>query len=148
MHRDAKLQWDPQAFASFWVNHASRLLMKLFEEELRPLGFGMAYLPVAFALAQNEKMLQRDLAEEAHVEQPTMAALLARMERDGLVAREPHPDDKRAMHISLTKKARSTMPEARKRLFAVAERLTDGFSAEERETFVRLLKRAVANLER
>lgn len=151
MHRDAKLpklEWDPQAFASFWINHASRLLMRLFEEELRPLGFGMAYLPVAFALSQNEKMLQKELATEAHVEQPTMAALLTRMERDGLIEREPHPSDKRASYIALTKKARGAMPEARKRLFTVAERLTEGFTAAERDTFIALLRRAAANLER
>ena len=46
------------------------------------------------------------------------------------------------------KKARASMPEARKRLFAVAEHLTDGFRADERALFVQMLKRAVANLER
>lgn len=139
--------WQPTDYASFWINHASRLLMRHFEAKLRPLGFGMAYLPVTMALAEKGALLQKDLAAEAHVEQPTMAALLVRMERDGLITREPHPDDKRAVHITLTAKAKREIPAAREALFDVAERVTKGFTAAERETFLALLQRAVENLE-
>lgn len=138
--------WEPEAYASFWINHASRLLMREFEARLRPFGLGMAYLPVVFALAEHGALLQKDLAAHAHVEQPTMAALLTRMERDGLIAREPHPDDRRATTIRLTPKAKRAIPEARGLLGEVADRVTEGFSETERTMFVALLQRAVANL--
>src|SRR5271170_1592825 len=93
-------RWDPESAPSFWINHASRLLMRHFEQRLRPLDFGMAYLPVVVALQENGSLLQKELAERAHVEQPTMAALLTRMESDGLIAREAHPSDKRASQVS------------------------------------------------
>ena len=67
----------------------------------------MAYLPVAIALEENGSLLQKQLAERAHVEQPTMAALLVRMERDGLISREALPDDKRSSRISLSAKAKA-----------------------------------------
>ena len=139
--------WDPSSWASFWINQASRLLMRRFEQRLRPLGFGMAYLPVLVALEKNEGLLQRELAQHAHVEQPTIAALLARMERDGLISREPHPDDLRAQQIAITARARARLPDAKSRLTEVAEVVTLGFSKQERETFLSLLRRAVANLE-
>lgn len=138
--------WDPEAAHSFWINHASRVLMRRFEQRLRPLDFGMAYLPVVLALEEDGALLQKDLAERAHVEQPTMAALLARMERDGLVAREPHPTDKRASQIRLTAKAKSRLPLAKEVLRNVAETVTTGFSEKERDTFLKLLRRAVQNL--
>lgn len=138
--------WDPAAAPSYWINQASRVLMRRFEQRLRPLDFGMAYLPVALALEEEGALLQKDLAERAHVEQPTMAALLARMERDGLVAREPHPTDKRASQIRLTTKAKSRLPLAKEVLWNVAETVTIGFSEKERETFLKLLRRAVQNL--
>lgn len=141
------LSWDPTAWPSFWINHASRLLMRRFEQHLRPLDFGMACLPVAMALEERGPMLQKELAEHAHVEQPTMAALLGRMERDGLIAREPHPSDKRASRISLTAKARARLPKARAALVPIAEQLTAGFSDRERATFLALLERAVKNLD-
>lgn len=140
-------RWDPEATPTFWINHASRLLMRHFEQRLRPLDFGMAYLPVVVALEKHGPLLQKQLAEHARVEQPTMAALLTRMERDGLVEREPHPDDKRASQISLSKKARERLPQAMAQLVEVAEQATAGFSERERDTLMALLRRVVANLE-
>ena len=139
-------RWDPESAPTFWINHASRLLMRHFEERLRPLDFGMAYLPVVVALREDAALLQRELAERAHVEQPTMAALLLRMERDGLIVREPHPSDKRASQISLTKKAKSRLPLAREVLGEVAAQATAGFSEGERATLKELLRRVVNNL--
>ncbi len=123
------------------------MLMRRFEQRLRPLGFGMAYLPVLVALEENEGLLQRELAQRAHVEQPTIAALLARMERDGLISRAPDPDDLRVQRISINARAKSRLPEAKARLTEVAEVVTRGFSGQERETFLAMLRRAVANLE-
>ncbi|NOK16695.1 MarR family winged helix-turn-helix transcriptional regulator [Corallococcus carmarthensis] len=139
--------WDPEAAPTFWINHASRLLMRHFEQRLRPLDFGMAYLPVVVALEEHGPLLQKQLAEHARVEQPTMAALLTRMERDGLIEREPHPDDKRASQISLSAKGRERLPQAKEQLTEVAEQATAGFSERERATFMALLRRVVANLE-
>lgn len=139
--------FDPESYPSFWINHGSRLLMRQFEERLRPLGVGMAYLPVLMALEEKGPLLQKDLAEQSRVEQPTMAALLARMDRDGLVTRIQHPNDKRASLVTLTPKAKKAMPKALEQLRAVADRVTIGFDGADRAAFLRLLKRAVANLE-
>jgi MarR family transcriptional regulator, transcriptional regulator for hemolysin len=139
--------WDPQAAPSFWINHASRLLLRHFERVLRPFGFGWAYVPVVIALEEHGALQQKELAELAHVEQPTMAALLARMERDELIVRTPHPADKRASLIALTRKAKARVPVAKEALARVADRVWVGFSAEEQRVFFALLQRAVANLE-
>ncbi len=138
--------WDPESTPTFWINHASRLLMRHFEERLRPLDFGMAYLRVVFALLENGALLQKELASQAHVEQPTMAALLARMQRDGLIKRDAHPSDKRASKISLSAKAKSRLPLAKARLGEVAERALSGFSKRDRKILMALLRRIVVNL--
>jgi len=140
-------RWDPESSPTFWVNHASRSIMRRFEQRLRPLDFGMAYLPVVIALKENGALLQRHLAERARVEQPTMAALLARMERDGLIVRKPHPSDRRASQISLSAKAKARLPSARERLGEVAEQATLGFSERELATLIALLRRVVNNLD-
>ncbi len=139
--------WIPEAAPTFWINHASRLLMREFERVLRPLDFGFAYMRVLGALLRSdEPMQQKHLAESAQVEQPTMAALLTRMERDGLIERTPHPEDKRASHIEVTRKARARVEKGRDALRTVAERALEGFSEAERETLRSLLARVVKNL--
>jgi MarR family transcriptional regulator, transcriptional regulator for hemolysin len=139
--------WDPQAAPTFWINHASRLIQRMFEQRLRKLGFGMAYLPVLVTLDENGPVTQKELVAHAHVEQPTMAALLARMERDGVIAREPHPDDQRASLIALTAKAKARLPKVKEQLSqGVAEALL-GLSERERATLLTLLRRVVSNLD-
>jgi DNA-binding MarR family transcriptional regulator len=106
----------------------------------------MAYLPVLVALEQNGALLQKQLAEQAHVGQPAMAALLGRMERDGLISRKPDPNDKRSSRIVLSAKARARVPKAKERLQEVADRAIAGFGEDERATLMALLRRIVHNL--
>lgn len=138
--------FKPESKPTFWINHASRLIMREFEHRLRPLDFGMAYLPVVMALRESGELTQKELAEHAQVEQPTMAALLARMERDGLILRKPHPQDKRSSRISLSAKAKASLPDAMTQLLEGADRATSGLSQREQATLIELLQRVVTNL--
>jgi len=143
---EAKQNWDPEATAAFWINRASRLLIRLHESRLRPLGFGMSQLPVLIALEEGGTLTQKELAQVARVEQPTMAEMLARMERDGVVEREPNPDDKRGSLTSLTRKARARLPKARAALMQGERDAMAGLSDEEKTLLLSLLKRVVQNL--
>lgn len=83
-------------------NWAARLFTRAIERRLAPAGIATAYLPVLFALGDGTAMTQKALAQHAAVEQPTMAATLKRMERDGLVQRRPDPADRRSALVALT----------------------------------------------
>ncbi|MBF5046654.1 MarR family transcriptional regulator [Aggregicoccus sp. 17bor-14] len=139
--------WNPEATAAFWLNRASRALLRLHESRLRPLGFGMSQLPVLLALEADGALSQKELARCARVEQPTMAEQLARMERDGVVQREPNPEDRRGSLTSLTRTARARLPELKAALLRGEEEATAGLSAKERATLLQLLQRVVQNLE-
>ncbi len=92
-------------------------------------------------------MSQTELARWAKVEQPTMAQMLARMERDGIIRREPDPSDGRGSLVSLTKKAQSCLPAGRAILRQGNAEMTRGLSSSEVETLVGLLRRVLANVE-
>ncbi|WP_208787085.1 MarR family winged helix-turn-helix transcriptional regulator [Yersinia canariae] len=121
--------------------------MRTFEQRLRPLNFGMAYLPVAVTLEEMGDMQQKQLAEYARVEQPTMAALLVRMERDGIIVRKPHPVDKRSSYISLTQQARVTLPQVKEKLLGVVEQATRGMSENECSALISSLQQLINNLD-
>jgi MarR family transcriptional regulator, transcriptional regulator for hemolysin len=138
--------WDPTASASLWINRAARFLGRLQDTKLRPFGFGMSQMPVLHALQQGAALPQKELAARANVEQPTMAEMLMRMQRDGLVERVPNPNDGRGNLTSLTQRARSRFPKARLALVQVEQHALRGFSIEEKRTLVALLERVVCNL--
>ena len=94
------------------ISLAARGFARLSEARLKPLGFGVGHLPVLVALRDGRASTQRDLARFAKIEQPPMAQMLARMERDGLIRRTPYPADGRMSRITLTEGAKERLPDA------------------------------------
>jgi len=129
------------------ISLAARGFTRLSEARLKPLGFGVGQLPVLVALRDGEADTQRDLARFAKTEQPPMAQMLARMERDGLISRSPDPADRRSSHIALTESARARMPDAVDTLLRGNQEALNGFTNEETQQLVALLTRLIANLD-
>jgi MarR family transcriptional regulator for hemolysin len=130
------------------ISLAARGFARLSEARLKPLGFGVGHLPVLVALRDGRASTQRDLARFARIEQPPMAQMLARMERDGLITRTPDPDDKRSSRITLTKDAETQLPEAIAVLLQGNAEVLRGFTAKEAGVLVDLLTRLISNLDR
>lgn len=74
-----------------------------------------------------------ELARAEHVTPATMSRLVAGLEREGLVRREPHADDARAAWLHATPKGRRTLERGRARRTALLDSLFAGLSARERE---------------
>jgi MarR family transcriptional regulator for hemolysin len=146
--REEGAPWDPELSPAFWINRVSRALLRRADGRLRPLGFAMSYLPVLRALAMARRPLsQKELAEEVGVEQPTMAETIARLVRDGMVQRDPNPDDRRSTGISPTRLSRARFPKARAVLIESEREAMAGLSDGEKALLRDLLKRVLKNLE-
>ncbi|PFH08500.1 DNA-binding MarR family transcriptional regulator [Collimonas sp. PA-H2] len=130
------------------VGQVYRTSMRLVDGPLRALGFSMGQLPVLVALKTSGALSQAELARIAQVEQPSMAQLLNRMERDGLVQRVPNPEDKRSQLVSLTSDASERMPKGKAVMEAASRQALTGFTKEERDQLMALLLRVNANLDR
>jgi DNA-binding MarR family transcriptional regulator len=130
-----------------WINIASRALSRVNDRRLRPLGLTFAQLPVLMALSKTDALSQKELAGLARIEQPSMAQLLARMDRDGLIRRAPSPHDRRVSLISLTESGLTKLAQVHSALFETNDQALRGFSAEEVGLLVGLLRRLVVNLE-
>jgi MarR family transcriptional regulator for hemolysin len=114
---------------------------------LRELGFAIGQLPVLVALKKVKALPQAELARIARVEQPSMAQLLNRMERDGLVQRIADPNDKRSRLISLTDSASRRMPKGKAIMDATCARALAGFSQKDLDQLTALMLRINANLD-
>jgi len=140
--------WDLFDAPAPLINMASRSFARLGERRVKALGFNIGQLPVLYMLRNGAEMSQKDLAKFAKIEQPSMAQMLARMERDGPIGRTPDPTDGRSSLVSLTDAARERLPAARQALEEGREVVLAGFSAEEVQTLLRLMRRLNQNLDR
>ena len=129
------------------IQRITRMSNRWLEPRLQEMGLAVAQVPVFGALQQRGPMSQRELAALLHVEQPTMAQLLNRMERDGLIARKPDPNDGRSSLISITPRAPKRSDAARDVLMEGRQISLQGFTKAEVDTLQQLLQRMVDNME-
>jgi MarR family transcriptional regulator for hemolysin len=130
------------------ISLAARGFARLSEARLKPLGFGVGQLPVLVALEHGAASTQRDLARFAKTEQPPMAQMLARMERDGLIRRSLDPADRRSRRIVLTQAAQARLPDAIAVLLRGNREALSGFTDAEASQLGDLLTRLIENLDR
>ena len=69
------------------------------------------------------------------------------MERAGLVSTSAHPEDRRATHASLTRKARSAFSKGIEALADLEHEVLRGLDKSEQAQLVSLLQRILANAE-
>lgn len=133
--------------AGYMTNLAGRLFVRELERHLASIGLTPAHMPVLLALEHSTGLPQKDLATRAQVEQPTMAATLNRMERDGLIARRVNPEDGRSMLVTLTPLARQKLPEVEQVVRAINALVLEQLTTEERGQFFALLGKVIAVLQ-
>jgi DNA-binding MarR family transcriptional regulator len=148
MQEDERVELDVLSTPGHLISLAARGFARLSETRLKPLGFGVGYLPALVALRNARAATQRDLARLVRIEQPSMAQMLVRMERDGLIRRTPDPADGRSSRIALTETAQARLPDACAVLFQGNRDALAGFSEEEATQLEALLRRLIANLDR
>ena len=148
MQENMMRKWAQHERPGYLINRAARLMLRLADIRFRPLGLGVASFPVLSMLRTGQKLSQKELALCARIEQPSMAQLLSRLERDGMIKRSPAPGDGRSSLISITRKAQGILPEVDTAVDAGNELALAGMSDHEIKTLIDLLQRLIGNLER
>lgn len=141
-------QWRPETMPALVISRLGKLLMKRMDDSLKSVGVTSAQLPVLVALKNGERLTQKALAEFADVEQPSMAQLLTRMERDNLIQREPSPSDGRSSLIALTDHAHGLLEPGRDALRQLNAEICADLTPEEHATLSALLARIAARIEK
>jgi DNA-binding MarR family transcriptional regulator len=90
-------------------------------------------------LDQRPRASQRDLGHVLDLDRSTIADLVARMIRRGLIERERDADDRRRNALQLTRAGRDELARLRPRVEAIEPTLTGGLTPGERVELRRLL---------
>lgn len=140
------MMYDKTRSAGVLAGEIARLYAAALQRTLMPLGLSRAQFVVLGELWLTDGLTQKELASRLSLEQATMANTLARMERDDLVTRKPHPDDGRSQQIWLTGTAKELQAPATRAAIEADSLVAAGLPAAERELFLSMLGRVAANL--
>ena len=124
-----------------------RDLMRYLETTFQP-DFPLQYYDVILHVSEGEHGLRMtDLATAMVVSKSGLTSLVDRMEREGLVARQPDPRDRRATRVVVTKQGRKRFAEASERHRGTVRRVfTSRVSPEEAEVIVNVMERVLRGL--
>ena len=91
------------------------------------------------ALDKNESLSQQELAYFAHISAPAVSIELSKMEKEDLIVRERHENDKRVWRIYLTDLGRKKSRELKKANEEIAAVIQKDLSAEDEKILSELL---------
>jgi DNA-binding MarR family transcriptional regulator len=96
----------------YLLKHAHLQLSELGHKALAPFGVDGKELGILVVIAGPEPLSQQQVAQRLGVDRTTMVAMLDALERKTLVARHPHPDDRRRNVVELTEPGREVFRRA------------------------------------
>lgn len=115
-----------------------------FQHRLAPIGADPRTYAVLLALASADGQSQRQLSERLGIHRNAMVTVIDNLEQRGLAKRLTHPDDRRAVAVTLTAKARRLLPALHDQGRELEDEIAAPLSSKERATLRRLLQRVAA----
>ena len=127
------------------LNQVARALKTVLEAQLAPLDL-TAQQAALLMTAGHGSGRPAQVAAQIGTDTAGMTRLLDRLERKGLVRRQPHPADRRSVVIEVTAEGRAHLPGLPPIFGKVTRQLFDGFTATELEALTAMLRRMERNL--
>ncbi len=131
----------------FLINKLAHAMHVDLDRRLKVHGVTLSQWKILIYLWRREGRSQVELQEQLGLERATITGLVQRMASQGWVQRRADPHDRRVQRVFLTERGRALEPIATALVEEVNARTLEGFSADEREFFTRLLMRALGNVE-
>ena len=129
-------------YFGYCLHKLAILMKKRMSQELSSetvCGYQLGLLTV---IAKSEASNQLTLGEEMGIDKATMVKLIDQLEKEGIVAREPHPTDRRQKLIRLTKKGQDSLARLKRLAASLEHELMDTLSAADQA----VLRRAIPEL--
>ena len=129
------------------INKLGRAMGVALDRRLRAYDVTIAQWKILAQLWQQEGRSQVELQEALSLEAATVTGLLQRMTAQGLIQRRADPTDKRVQRVFLTERSRALEQVLTPLLDEVTAQAWKGFTADEQDFLMRLLKRSLRNFE-
>lgn len=111
------------------------------DRRLRPLGLTQGKWRTLIHLSQaGNKLTQKEIAERMGVEEPTLAGLLDRLQKDGWIQRRESPSDRRCKIVHLQRRSRAVLDEIFNTAHGLRHELMEDVSPDDLETCARVLR--------
>src|SRR5262245_2420870 len=130
------------------LHRAGQCAGDIFHAEMKVDGLTPRQLAVLVTVSQNEGLSQTGLVERTGIDRSTLADIVRRMQRKGLLQRRRTKEDARAYAVKLTDAGRRVLRAADPAAKRVDQRILEGLPGKQREQFMNELQSIVDTLQR
>jgi DNA-binding MarR family transcriptional regulator len=135
-----------EGFLPYQVTRLAWLLNLDLVEKLRHEGINLARWRILAVLAMGDGITIGEIIERAMMQQSALSRVLMSMEEEEYVRRVPRREDARYVDVFLTEKGRTLFDSLDPMVRRRQNRLLKGFSSQETEAALALLRRLIQNL--
>ena len=125
----------------YQLNKANQAGARFLSEKLAPFGVTAVQGVVVNFLSDADEVTSRQLGQRTKLDSATLTGILDRLEAIELVERRPHPVDRRAILVCLTKKGKKVAADVHATILRANRELLTGFGAAEENALRRMLQR-------
>jgi DNA-binding MarR family transcriptional regulator len=137
-----------QNFAPYLMNRIMGRYNASLRDEMAAMGLTTPKMRALAVLSVIEGPLIRELAVYAVTEQSTLSRALDQLQSEGLIRRESHEGDGRAVRVYATDAGRAAFESLWPHMAANYARMFRGIAEEERKAFVATLQKMLTNIRR
>jgi DNA-binding MarR family transcriptional regulator len=120
------------------LEQLSQLLIEFYEkmsswehEVVKETGISLAQMHTIEIIGHNRNRRMKEIAQKMGVTTGSLTVMIDRLEKNGLVQRHPHPDDRRSLMVTLTPKGNRYHAEHHNLHLALTREITSTFSEQE-----------------
>jgi MarR family transcriptional regulator, transcriptional regulator for hemolysin len=137
---------DPEKSIGFLVYEVSRLMRRDFDARVQSLGLTQVQWRAIAHIAFQEGCHQSVLADLLEIKPITLTRLIDRLEEAGWVVRQPDQDDRRAIQLHLSEKARPLLRTMQEKSRETRARALTGINDDQFAALFEALKKMKENL--
>ena len=130
------------------LHRAGQCAGDIFHAEMKVDGLTPRQLAVLVTVSQNEGLSQTGLVERTGIDRSTLADIVRRMQRKGLLQRRRTKEDARAYAVKLTDEGRKALRAAEPLARKVDDRILEALPDRQRDQFVNGLMAIVDTLQK
>ena len=144
---DAPVDFPLETSVGYQIRMVYRAMQRLLQTRIGPHGVTLGMWYYLRALWSEDGLTQRELSHRIGTMEPSTLSAIQIMERNGLVRRVRSREDRRKMHIHLTKKGRDLEKLLMPLAVEVVQASVAGFSPDEVQQLLKFLRSIRDNIE-
>ena len=140
------MNFDMDRSLGYLINRLSIVNKNSFNKLIKPYGISPEQWSVLFRVVEKDGIIQKELSDSTYKDQGNLTRMIDKLIQKGYLLRVADEKDRRSVKLFATQSSKQLVEKIIPLSKAQNEKLSDGFSQEDKEKFIEFLNKAYQNI--